>query len=67
MAIDIGVEVRDVGDSSLVRHHPVKYMGTNSNAREVERFNECTVYSYITLAALVDEGSCKLNSIHSNI
>ena len=67
MAIDIGVKVRNVGNSSLVRYYPVKYIGTNSNTREVKRFNECTVYSYIILVALVDEGFYKLNSIYSNI
>jgi D-ribose pyranose/furanose isomerase RbsD len=54
MTIDIGIEIRNIGDSSLVRYYSVKHACINSNAREIVRSNECTVYSCITLTALVD-------------
>jgi hypothetical protein len=54
VTIDISVEIRNVGDSSLIRYYSVKHVYIDLNTREIERSNKYTIYSYIILIALVD-------------
>ncbi|OKP11869.1 hypothetical protein PENSUB_2595, partial [Penicillium subrubescens] len=39
LAVDVEVEMGNVGDSVLIRHHPVKDSWLYLNAREVERLD----------------------------